>query len=123
MRNSVSVRVWPTNRVTLARDRSRKMRQRHKREDYDFRQLKDATTAPPVKRARGGRTGDPAARQEAGNHERHASKDPLTAHTKSRPRTVRRKKLLRCQDSRPGTAVIDQVAKVVPPVAERRGRC
>ena len=73
-------------------NRGYKMRHRHKREDYDFRQLKDATTAPPVERARGGRTGDPAARQEAGNHDRHASKDPLTAHTKSRPAHRTKKK-------------------------------
>ena len=65
------------------------MRQRHKREDYDFRQLKDATTAPPAKRVRGGRTQMPA-RGNAELHEPNTAKDVRT-HSKSRAHSTKRK--------------------------------
>jgi hypothetical protein len=69
------------------------MRHKHKREDYDFRELKDSTAAPSaLKRARGGRADDPESRQEADSHERQASKDHLKTHTKRRPaRSTKRK--------------------------------
>ena len=57
------------------------MRQRHKREDYDFRQLKDSTTAPPAQT--GARWPNRCLR--AGNaelHEPNTAKDPRT-HQKS----------------------------------------
>jgi hypothetical protein len=66
------------------------MRQRHKREDYDFRQLKDRSLkSPPAKRARGGRSQMPA-RGNAELHEPNTAKDVRT-HSKSRAHSTKRK--------------------------------
>ena len=82
--------------------------------NYNFRELKDSTTTPSaLKRARGGRTGDPPVRERTTTSGIQAK--IILKHISTAERRALRKGRCECQEKRHHTAVTDQIAKVASP--------
>jgi hypothetical protein len=82
--------------------------------NYNFRELKDSTTTPSaLKRARGGRTGDPQVRERTTTSGIQAK--IILKHISTAERRALRRGRCECQEKRHHTAVIDQIAKVASP--------